>query len=97
MFNFKTNLGLTDGKHFIYMYIFLTLYEQLIIGYMPMNFYILANYFKVIREDIISCDIYNLKIYFTFSFRVSYSEILFRVSNSEILLFLFFQVSNSVI
>ena len=51
-----------------------------------MNFYISTNYFKIICEDIISYDIDNSKL--TFSFRVS---------NSEILLLLFFQVSNSLI
>ena len=43
-FDFGTNLGLTDGKYFIK--IILTLYEQLIIGYRTMNFYISTNYFQ---------------------------------------------------
>ena len=77
-------LEILDGPNF--KKLFLTLYEQLIIGNTPMNFYISTNYFKIICEDIISYDIDNSKL--TFSFRVS---------NSEILLLLFFQVSNSLI
>ena len=46
-FNFGTNLDLTGGKYFIK--IILTLYEQLIIGYISMDFHIFTNYFKMIR------------------------------------------------
>ena len=47
MLNLGEVLGLAGGEYFIKL--FLTLYEQLIIGYMPMNFYISTNYFKMIR------------------------------------------------
>ena len=52
--------------------LFLTLYEQLIFGYMPMNFYNSTNYFKIIYLGY-----YFLKFDFIFSFRVSNSKILF--------------------
>ena len=42
-----------------------------------MNFYISTNFFKIIREDFISHYIDNSKYYFTFSFRVINSEILY--------------------
>ena len=94
--------------------LFLTLYEQLIIGFMPMNFYILTNYFKMMDSDIISYDIDNSKVLLFLSELVTrkfYFCLLFRVSDSEILLFfcffrlvtqkfyfnLLFRVSNSKI
>ena len=60
-----------------------------------MNFYISTNYFKIIRENIISYDIDNLLSHSELVTQKFYFYLLFRVSNSEILLLLFFQVSTS--